>query len=127
MADARARGEYRRRIEELREEIDDALAVEDDDRAARAQADLDALVAELSRAFGLGGRERSASSAAEKARLNVTRALRSAIARVVEALPDAGATLDRQVRTGLYCAYVPHDDDEFRWSVQPRVNGGTGN
>lgn len=127
MADARARSEYRRRIEELREEIDDALAVEDDDRAARAQTDLDALLAELSRAFGLGGRERSASSAAEKARLNVTRALRSAIARVVEALPDAGATLDRRVRTGLYCAYVPHDEDEFRWSVQPRVNGEQAN
>ena len=75
-------------------------------------------MAELARAFGLGGRERKASSAAEKARLNVTRALRSAIATLSDALPESGAVLDRRVRTGLFCAYEPHPDDEALWSVQ---------
>ena len=41
-------------------------------------------------AFGLGGRDRRAASAAERARLNVTRALRTAITRLAEALPAAG-------------------------------------
>ena len=86
--------------------------------AEAKQAELDELVAELARAFGLGGRDRRAASAAERARLNVTRALRAAIARLTEALPGAGEVLDRRVRTGLYCAYVPADDDEVRWIVQ---------
>lgn len=62
---------------------------------------------ELSRAVGLGGRDRRAASAAERARLNVTRVLRAAIARVEAALPALGAHLDRSVRTGIFCAYEP--------------------
>lgn len=119
LLDARSRDAYRRRAAELREEIDDALALEDDDRAAAAQVELDALVAELTRAFGLGGRERKASSVAEKARVNVTRALRTAIATLSEALPEPGAVLDRRVRTGLFCAYEPDPDDHVLWSAQP--------
>lgn len=117
--DARGRAVYRRRVAELRSEVEDALAVEDDDRAMRAQTELDSVVAELARAFGLGGRDRRASSSAEKARLNVTRALRSALARLAEALPEAGAVLDRRVRTGSFCAYEPHSDDEVTWRVHP--------
>ena len=118
LLDARSRAAYRRRVAELRDEVEDALAVEDDDRAAAVQAELDRLVAELARAFGLGGRDRKASSVAERARLNVTRALRAALARLTDALPEAGAALDRRVRTGLFCAYGPHPDDEVIWSVQ---------
>lgn len=103
--------------------MEDALAVEADDRAFKAQAELDAVVGELARAFGLGGRGRTASSAAEKARLNVTRALRAAVTKLAEALPDAGAVLDRRVRTGMFCAYEPHLDDEAIWSVQSSLNG----
>ena len=120
--DARGRAAYRRRLVELRDEVEDALAVEDDERAARVQAEIDALVGELSRAFGLGGRARRASSAAERARLNVTRALRTSLANLTEALPDAGALLDRRVRTGLFCAYEPHLDDHAVWSVQSQLN-----
>ncbi len=72
---------------------------------------------QLARAFGLGGRDRRR-SAAERARLNVTRALRAAITKLADALPAAGAVLDRRVRTGLYCVYEPADDDEVRWIVQ---------
>jgi hypothetical protein len=118
LLDAQGRAAYRHRISALRDQVEEALAVEDDDRAAAAQTELDALVAELARAFGLGGRDKKAASAAEKARLNVTRALRAALAKLTEALPEAGAVLDRRVRTGLFCAYEPHPDDEALWSVQ---------
>jgi tetratricopeptide (TPR) repeat protein len=123
LLDAQSRTLYRRRVAELRDEVEDALAVEDDARAAKVQAELDRLIAELARAFGLGGRERTASNAAEKARLNVTRALRTAIAKLAEALPGPGAVLDRRVKTGLFCAYEPDPDDEFLWSVHSPVNG----
>ena len=76
------------------------------------------LVGQLAQAFGLGGRDRRAASAAERSRLNVTRALRAALARVTEALPHAGQVLDRSVRTGTYCAYEPDENDEVVWIVQ---------
>jgi hypothetical protein len=117
LLDTRARTAYRRRIEQLRTDADDAIAAGRLESAEAAQDELDQLVAQLAAAFGLGGRERKAASAAEKARLNVTRALRASIAKLVEAVPDAGAHLDRRLRTGLYCAYDP-GDETLRWTVR---------
>jgi class 3 adenylate cyclase len=116
--DAVDRAANRLRVAELRDEVEDALALEDDDRAAKAQAELDALVAELARAFGVGGRDLKAASVAERTRLNVTRALRAALARVSEAFPEPGAVLSRRVHTGLLCVYEPHPDDGIMWSAQ---------
>ena len=116
--DTEARNAYRHRIVELQTEIDDAFDRDALETAEALQAELDQLVAQLTQAFGLGGRERRASSTVEKARLNVTRALRAAIAKVTEALPTAGAVLDRRVRTGTYCAFEPDPGDEVRWIVQ---------
>jgi tetratricopeptide (TPR) repeat protein len=118
LVDGRARTAYRHRIEQLRSEIDEALESGADDHAEALQAELDQLVRQLAQAFGLGGRSRRASSAAERARLNVTRALRAAVARLAEALPEAGTALDRRLRTGTYCAYEPDDGDDVRWVVQ---------
>jgi tetratricopeptide (TPR) repeat protein len=126
LLDARARAAYRHRIEQLRAEADDALAAGRLETAEACQAELDQLVAQLAGAFGLGGRDRRAASATERARLNVTRALRTAIAGLAEALPDAGRALDRRVRTGLFCVYAPESDDEIRWIVQSPVNGTAG-
>ena len=119
--DAAARAAYRRRIEALREAIADAEASGCHADAEAHHAELEALVGQLAQAFGLGGRERPQGSAAERARLNVTRALRSAITRLAEALP-AGAALDRGVHTGRYCVYRPLDGD-VRWIVQSPLNG----
>jgi hypothetical protein len=123
VSDAASRAAYRRRVADLRDEVEDALDAGDDARAERAQSELDALVAELARAFGIGGRDRRAASAAERARLNVTRALRAALAKLVDALPEAGPVLDRRVRTGTFCVYEPAVDDEALWSVQSGLNG----
>ena len=123
VVDARARTTYRHRIEALRAEIDDALELGAEDRAEVLQAELDQLVGQLASAFGLGGRSRQASSAAERARVNVTRALRAAATRLGEALPEAGTVLDRRLRTGLYCVYEPDESDAVRWIVQSEVNG----
>ncbi|MFN0026449.1 MAG: hypothetical protein ACKV2O_04570 [Acidimicrobiales bacterium] len=117
LLDGRARTAYRHRIEALRAEVQDALAEARFDTAETLQAELDALVAQLAAAFGLGGRHRVAGSVAERARLNVTRALRTAVGTIMDALPQAGAALDRGVRTGLYCAYeLPNSD--IHWIVQ---------
>lgn len=122
VADTQARSAYRRRIEDLRAEIDDAFAAGAEERGVALEAELDHLVSRLAEAFGLSGRSRRAASASERARLNVTRALRAAAARVGEAVPEVGPTLDRRLRTGLYCAYEPGEDDGVRWVVHCRLN-----
>lgn len=116
--DARARADYRRRIESLHAEIEDALAVSAEQRAMELQDELDHLIRELARAFGVGGRARRAGSATERARLNVTRALRTAVTRVQEVVPGAGDVLDRSLRTGIYCSFEPDPAEAVRWIVQ---------
>jgi len=113
--DSAGRATLRREVERLRQAVEDALATGADDRAAALQAELDDVVGELARSFGLGGRPRRASAASERARLNVTRSIRTAVSTVAAALPAAGGALDRRVRTGTYCVYAPVPGDEIVW------------
>ncbi len=107
MLDARAKDAYRRRLAEIEDDIEQARALEDTVREMQADAERDFLVRELSRAVGLHGRDRRAASTSERARVSVTRAVRQAIVRVGEHHPGLGEHLDRTIRTGTYCAYVP--------------------
>ena len=113
--DTRAKDAYRRRLAEIDDDIDEARALGDAERAAQADAERDFLVRELARAYGLGGRGRRTASASERARAGVTRAVRQAIARIGEHHPQLGEHLRRTVRTGTYCAYVPDPRPPARW------------
>jgi len=62
---------------------------------------------ELARAVGLGGHDRRAASHAERARLNVTRAIRAAMANLARANPSLGRHLASTIRTGRYWSYTP--------------------
>lgn len=115
--DARAKREYRRRMAELQGDIDEAAAANDGERATRARLELDALLDELRRAVGLGGRDRPSGSGAERARVNVTRNLKRAIAALAAVSPALGTHLERSVRTGRYCAYEPEPATALTWSV----------
>jgi hypothetical protein len=114
--DARAKEAYRRRLAEIEDDIDQARALGDTERAAHADAERDFLVRELSQALGLGGRDRRAASASERARVAVTRAVRQAISRIDEHSPQLGEHLNRAIRTGTYCAYVPDPRAPTRWA-----------
>jgi tetratricopeptide (TPR) repeat protein len=113
--DARAKDAYRRRLAEIDDDIDQAHAIGDAERAAQAEAERDFLVRELKRAVGLGGRDRRAASASERARAAVTRAVRQAIARIGEHHPQLGEHLSRTIRTGTYCAYLPDPRVPAEW------------
>ena len=115
MLDARAKDAYRRRLAEIDDDIEQARALEDTEREAQADAERDFLIRELSRAVGLGGRDRRAASTSERARVSVTRALRHGIARVGEHHPELGEHLDRTIRTGAYCAYAPDPRATAAW------------
>jgi hypothetical protein len=107
MLDPKARQQYRARVEELEEELEEAQRFNDRGREERAREELDALAGELARGVGLGGRERRAGSSAERARVNVQRRLRDVMRRVAEQHPALGAHLEASVRTGLFCVYAP--------------------
>lgn len=115
--DDQARAAYRRRLAEVDEDIEDAIRMNDPGRRALAERDRDFLVAELSRAVGLGGRARLTDGSAQRARMSVTRTLRYALAKLAEHQPDLGAHLDRAVRTGIYCAYVPDPLTPMSWEL----------
>jgi hypothetical protein len=105
--DEQARAAYRERLDDLAERLSEAEGCHDLGRVEALGAERDALLAELGRAFGLGGRARAAGSHAERARINVQRRLRDAIRRIAEVSPAIGALLAQAVRTGTYCSYRP--------------------
>jgi hypothetical protein len=117
LLDARARAEYRARVEELRAEIDEAESFNDPGRASRAREELEFVTAELARAVGLGGRDRHAASHAERARLNVTRAIRASLRALARAHPPLGEHLSHTIRTGRFCSYSPDPRAPITWEL----------
>jgi tetratricopeptide (TPR) repeat protein len=117
LLDARAKEAYRRRLREIEEDIQEARAMGDIARAAQAEAEHEFLVRELARAVGIGGRDRRAGSASERARSAVTRAIRQALVRICHHDPQLAAHLDRAIRTGTYCAYLPDPRAAPRWKL----------
>jgi hypothetical protein len=117
LLDAKAKEAYRRRLAEIEEELSDAEAMGDADRAERARGEREFLAAELAAAVGLGGRDRVAASASERARLNVTRAIRSALGRMHEHSPALGRHLSVAVRTGTFCCYEPDPRVPVDWQL----------
>jgi hypothetical protein len=115
LLDAQARSAYRRRLGEIDEDLEDARLMSDIGRVAQAEAERDFLVRELSRAVGLSGRDRRSGSASERARVSVTRAVRHAMSRIREHDPALGEHLDRAIRTGTYCVYLPDTRITASW------------
>lgn len=107
LLDDRAKRAYRARAAELRDELDEATRFADIARAEKARAELEALGDELARAVGLGGKDRVAGSAAERARINVQRRLRDVVKRVSEVDPALGEHLSLSLKTGTFCMYAP--------------------
>jgi hypothetical protein len=118
--DEPAKRAYDQRLRDLREEIEEAEAFHDPERVARAREEYAAIAEQLAAATGLGGRDRRMGSTAERARLNVTRALKAAIARIAEHDEPLGQHLSRSVQTGRECVYRPHGDRSVRWQVMAR-------
>ncbi len=115
--DPRARADYRRRMNELKSELDEAERFNDIGRAARAREELDFLTAELASAAGIGGRARQSRSHAERARLMVGKNIRAAIEKISRESPALGRHLSNTIRTGYYCSYQPDPDRPVSWQL----------
>lgn len=120
LLDAVARQAYRERITDLRETLEEAERFNDPERAAAAREELDAIAAQLAAAVGLSGRDRATGSAAERARVNATRALRSTLRRIAEHDEALGRDLAACVRTGTLCSYTPPALHPVTWEVDDR-------
>src|SRR5262249_57971922 len=99
---------WRRRREEARR-------FNDPERAARAEQEIEFLSDELARAVGLGGRSRTAASAAERARVNVSRTIGAVMKKIAAGSPALGQHLTAAVRTGYFCAYEPDPRVRVEW------------
>jgi hypothetical protein len=58
-----------------------------------------------------------AGSPSERARASVTRAVRFAMVRIREHEPQLAEHLDRSIRTGTYCAYLPDPRAPVAWKL----------
>ncbi len=115
--DQQAKIAYRGRVEELQEQIDEAESFNDPERASRAREELTFVARELAGAVGLGGRDRKTGSDAERARVNVTRAIRTALKRIAEHDARLGRRLGTEIKTGTFCVYEPDPGDEPAWDL----------
>jgi hypothetical protein len=113
--DGRARTEYRGRLADLRLELEEGERTGDLGQVAQARAEIEQLTDALAGAFGLGGRSRRALAAAERARLNVTRAIRGVIRRIAISHPALARHLDTSVATGRFCRYQPKGGGPSEW------------
>jgi hypothetical protein len=117
LLDATAKAAYRRRLVELREDLAEAERFHEARRAERARAEADMLTEQLAAAVGLGGRDRSTGSTAERARTTVTHRLRAVIRRIAQHHPGLGDHLTARVRTGTFCSYQPDPERPIVWAV----------
>ena len=121
MLDDQAKVAYRRRLSELREEFDEAKEVGNVERAEHAEQEIEALTKELSRAVGLGGRNRRAASASERARQTITKTIKSVVERIAQSDGQLANILSRCIKTGTFCSYQPDPDFPIAWEFASTV------
>jgi hypothetical protein len=115
--DARSRSEYRARLHDLQAELDEAERMNDLGRSERLRIEVEMVGQELSGASGLGGRARTASSSAERARGPVRKSIRSVIEKVRNEHPTLGHHFAVAISTGYFCVYQPDPGHPISWQL----------
>src|ERR1700691_1496175 len=127
MLDEQAKLAYRRRLSELHEDLEEAKEVGNVERAEQAEQEIDALTKELSRAVGLGGRNRRAASASERARQSITKTIKSVGERIAHSDARLGDIFARCIKTGNFCSYQTDPNFPIAWAfgattIEPAEN-----
>lgn len=115
--DSTAKAQYKRRLQELEEDIREADDFNDPERATAARREYEALVQQLAEGIGLGGRDRSAASASERARVSVTKAIKEALKKMKGHDPRLEGHLRSAIQTGTFCSYRPDPRAGISWEV----------
>jgi hypothetical protein len=120
LLDTRALKAYRQRLRDLDQELTEAEDWSDIGRLDSLRAERGALLDELARATGLGGRTRTAGSSQERARVAVKKAISTATARIATIDGPLGRHLQTRIHTGLNCSYEPDPADDLDWDLDGR-------
>jgi len=121
--DRQARDAYVERARELAEDLAEAEADNDLGRTDRLRIELDAVVAQIEEATGLGGRPRAFTNERERARTAVRKAIKRAIDEIRGANPVVGEILGAAVVTGSVCMYTPASSPHnVRWTVRQAID-----
>ena len=56
-------------------------------------------------------------SAAERARLNVTKSIKAALSKIGKNHPALGHYLATSIRTGTFCSYTPDPTHPISWTL----------
>ena len=115
MLDDVAKQQYRCRLSQLDQQIDDATQQGDADTVATAKEERDRLVDHLASTYGIGGRTRRLPDEAERARKAIRRRIADAMHRIESANPVLGRHLRQSVHTGVFCSYTP--ERETHWET----------
>ncbi|MCU1345718.1 MAG: hypothetical protein JWL70_1984 [Acidimicrobiia bacterium] len=115
LLDAQALNSYRRRLRDLDAELAEAESWFDEGRLDRLQRERDALLDEVKRATGLGGRQRRTGSTDERARVAVRKALAAALELIARHDPSLERLLRDTVHTGTSCRYEPDPARPVTW------------
>jgi len=118
MLDPRAKQEFKRKIEELTEELEELQERGAHEQAEKVADEIDKINSALLSSMGLGGRDRKTGAASEKARINVTRHLRTAIERIAEHHDELAKLLGESIRTGTYCCYLPKSRVDWNFAAE---------
>jgi tetratricopeptide (TPR) repeat protein len=105
--DDTAKRAYQARLADLEAELAEATEWNDTERAARAEAEMDALTEQLAGAYGLGGRARSMGDPVERMRKAVTNRIKDSLDRIAAQHEALGRHLANAVHTGTFCSYTP--------------------
>ncbi|MDQ1651774.1 MAG: hypothetical protein QOI35_974 [Cryptosporangiaceae bacterium] len=117
LLDPRALAAYRARLAAIDGELADADARADQPRSADLTGERDFVLREIRAATGLGGRARQFSSAHERARVAVRKAIAVALERIGDHDPALGRLLRDTVHTGSACRYDPDPDRPVAWQL----------
>jgi predicted ATPase len=106
MADKAALAQYRQRIADIEDDIDEAERNHDSERLVYAEREREAIIRELRTITALGGKARlSGAQAGERARKAVAARIRVAIRQLDTSMPALAAHLDEAIVTGISCRY----------------------
>jgi hypothetical protein len=115
--DRQALASYRARLRDLDGELAEARDWMDTVRVERLSVEREALLDEISRATGLGGRPRTSGGTAERARVAVRKAIAAALSRIETQDAATARLLRTSVHTGNTCRYDPDPDFAVRWCL----------
>lgn len=113
--DRKALAAYRARLETLGDELAEAERHADLGRSEQLRNEIEQLTAGLESAVSPLGAVRRWDSPAERARLSVTKAIRSSEQKIASACPELGQHLANCIKTGQVCSYQPERDHEIVW------------